>query len=313
MEKLCATIKLFGTMHIVLIVSAILICVGLVFLLRKLSDSFKRYIALGLLGVGVLFIVLEFVGRIITGGEVFESLPIFAFDIFLYICIYNQFAKKEGWLKFLYLVVLPLSVISLFVVPNFYITNNATLSFLSYFFINIVLIVYSLLQVLWSEVEITFKDVLNAVLSYVIIFAFVHILNVIFRFTLLGTDANYWGSMGEDYDAIIGLLYSLISVPFVHVLPWFVIVLGLGYLLVLPFSLLKTSREKQSLYEELIALGNMKAQQSQRKAGKSASQILVRGAEKAKPKEQKNVYNNTSSGFVSVNKQVKVNNEQKKD
>ena len=66
--------------------------------------------------------------------------------------------------------------------------------------------------------------------------------------------------------------------------------------------------------EELVALGNLKAQQEYRKSGKKSggSQILVNSAEKAKPATPKNVTNKTSSGFVSVTKEVKVHKDDNK-
>ena len=64
--------------------------------------------------------------------------------------------------------------------------------------------------------------------------------------------------------------------------------------------------------EELVALGNLKAQQEYRKSrNSSGSQILIRSEDKARPTNAKNVVNKTSSGFVSVNKEVKVNRDDK--
>ena len=65
--------------------------------------------------------------------------------------------------------------------------------------------------------------------------------------------------------------------------------------------------------EELIALGNLKKQQEVRSKTKrrTKSQILVNSAEKARPKETKNVVNSTKTGFVTTNKEIKVNKDYK--
>ena len=63
--------------------------------------------------------------------------------------------------------------------------------------------------------------------------------------------------------------------------------------------------------EELVALGNLKAQQEYRNSRKlRGSQVLLNSTEKAKPSTPKNVTNKTSSGFVSVNKEVKVHKDE---
>ena len=122
------------------------------------------------------------------------------------------------------------------------------------------------------------------------------------RFTTLGVHANYFGTMAEDYDVVIGWISSFIKIPFVNILPLLVVVLGVSFLMILPFDVLKTKKERKDQYEELVALGNMKAQLNSRNRGKS--QVLVRSETKASPATPKKVNTETSGGFVSVNKQI---------
>jgi len=82
-------------------------------------------------------------------------------------------------------------------------------------------------------------------------------------------------------------------------------------LLMLPFDLIRTKKDRKDQMEELVALGNLKAQQNHRKNGRALrSQILVNSEHKAKPLIEKNIQQQKSSGFVSVTKEVKVNKDQ---
>jgi uncharacterized membrane protein YwaF len=259
-----------------------------------------------------LFVVLDFVGRLVSGGEVFDVLPIASYQIFVYIAIFIQFTKRDSWIKFGYFIVIPLCIIELFVIPNSYLELNAfSLSTISYFLCHGLLVLYAILQLVWSEEYLSKKDILNSTINYIIIVAFVHIFNVLIRFSALAVHSNYFGTMGEEYDVVIKLMYRLIPIPFVHLLPLFAVLVGIEFLMILPFDLMKTKKDRKAQMEELVALGNLKAQQIARKSGKKGgSQILVRSEQKAQPTVQKNVTNQMKKdGFVSVNKTVQTHNE----
>ena len=164
------------------------------------------------------------------------------------------------------------------------------------------------------------KDIIDSSITFLIIVSSVHIINVILRFTGLGIHANYFGTMGDDYDLIIGWLHSLmpvtesnIAVPLLCVLPLLAILVGVQFLLIIPFDLFKTRRQHQENLEELIALGNMKKQQEARAKTqrRTKSQILVNSDVKARPEVPKNStsYSSSSSGFVSTQKEIRVNND----
>jgi len=312
MRSLLTNFKLFGGAHFVYLILAIALVVGLFFVLRKQIGTTRKYIGIALISVAGLFVVLEFVGRLIEGGKVFENLPLAPWQIFVYIGIFVTVTHRESWVRFGYLISLPLCVIGLFVAPNYYLeVSGFSLSVISYFLGNAVLILYCLLQIMWSEEGLYKRDIINTTLNYIIIIAFVHIFNVIMRFTTLAVHSNYFGTMGEEYDAIMKLVYGWISIPFVHLLPLFAVLIGIEFLLVLPFDLIKNRKEKADQIEELVALGNLKAQQEARKnSKKGGSQILIRGEHKAQPTVQKNVSNNSKKdGFVSVTKTVQTNND----
>ena len=299
--------KLFGMAHIIYLLLAIVIVVAMFFLLRKFDGKVRKYTSIAIVSIAGLFAILEMVGRIIETKDFFENMPFAPWQIFVYIAIFVEITKRESWMKFGYLVVVPLCVIGLFVVPNYYTTTGAvSLSVISYFMGNAVLIANSLLQLIWSGEYLEKKDILNTFMNYIIIVAVVHILNVVFRFTTLAVHSNYFGTMGEEYDVIMKLLNKLIPIPFVHMLPMLVVIVGLQFLMILPFDLIKTRKDKREHIEELVALGNLKAQQNARKASqKGGSHILVRSEQKAKPAVQKNVYQGSQKeGFVSVNKTV---------
>ena len=315
MGNLCATFTPFGASHWVLMLLAVVTAVVLVFVMRKFNDKAIKTAGWGMLGTMLGLVCLEFIGKLIGGGAFFESLPLEPINIFVILCLFVQIKDDVSWIKFGYFISLPVSVIGLFVVPNYLTMMGAwSLTAMAYFLTIGVLCGYSILQLMWAEEYLAKKDILNCFINFVIIVAFVHIFNVILRFTTLGVHANYFGTMGEEYDAINKLLYRFIEVPFLHQLPYLAVVLGLGFLLIIPFDIFKTKQDRQSQMEELVALGNLKAQQEYRKSGKKSgsSQILVNSAEKAKPATPKNVTNKTSSGFVSVTKEVKVHKDDNK-
>lgn len=314
MEKLCATFTMFGASHWVLMLLAIVLAVVLVFVLRKFEDKKKKYATWGIVGAMLFFVVLEFVGLIASGGEFMESLPLSPINIFVYISLFVQIKNSESWIKFGYFISVPLSVIGLFVAPNYLTMTGAWSIIAMSYFINIGLVVaYSVLQAMWFEDYLNKKDILATFLNYIILVAVIHIINVILRFTTFAVHANYFGTMGEEYDVVNKLLYRFISVPLVHQIPLFAITLGLGYLLIIPFDIFKTKKDRASQMEELVALGNLKAQQEYRNSRKlRGSQVLLNSTEKAKPSTPKNVTNKSSSGFVSVTKEVQVHKDEDK-
>ena len=170
---------------------------------------------------------------------------------------------------------------------------------------------YSVLNILWLDQDLEKKDILDATLTFAIILSVAHILNVFFRFAVIGVHANYLGTMGEDYDLIIGLLFKLIPVQFLCMLPLVALLVGVEFLLILPFDLIKSKRNAQAQVEELIALGNIKAQaEYHKKHSKNKSQILVRSENKAMPSKKKDVTQSTSDkDFVKTTKEVNVNND----
>lgn len=307
MEKMCSIFRLFSLSHFIYLFLAIGIAVGLIFVFRKVKDSLRKYVGMGLIVVAALFVVLDLVGKIMVVDNVFEYLPLNMCHIFVYICIYTEITKSSSWTKFGYLIVLPLVVLTMIFVPTQY-TNwgDALLSVISYFFMNSVLISYVILRLIWNDEDIEKKDIINTTINFLIIIATVHIINVIFRFTVLGTEANYFGTMGENYDLVVGLISRLIPIPFVNLLPLMLILIGVEFLLILPFDVIKTKRDRQSQYEELVALGNLKAQVKYRK--KNSSHVLVRGDNKAQPSMQKSTTGVAhKDGFVSINKEIQVN------
>ncbi len=308
--------SLFSWVHFLYVFVAIGLPVGLFFVLRNFKTNKEQMLAERiLLGMALLFVILEYVGRIISLGDkfnFFDNLPLNAFQVFLFVGIYAHFSRKIGWIKFDYLIVLPMSILSLIFVPNFYTTVSAfSLPIISYVLSNSMLITYSLMSLVYTRHDIEHKDILNSVVTYIIIVAIAHIVNVFLRFTAWGLNADYFGTMAENYDILIGLISKLIPVPFVVMLPVFALSVGLSYLAKLPFDVIKSGREKREQLEEIIALGNLKEQQKyredERANRKSKSQILVRSEEKAKPstpKADKNI--NIKEGFVKANKDVAV-------
>ena len=314
MDKLCVMFKLFGMSHWLLMLLAIVIAIVLVFVMRSYNGTKIKTTGWILVGVMLLLVVLEFVGRLIGGGDLFESLPLEPINVFVFLCLFVQIKNNLTWIKFGYFISLPVSALGLFIVPNYLTSMGAwSLGGIAYFLNIGVLAGYVILQLLWSEEYLSKKDILNCFVNYIIIISFIHILNVIFRFTTLGVHVNYMGTMGEEYDVFNKWLYSIIKIPFLHQLPIWAIIFGLGFLLNIPFDIFKTNKDRQAQMEELVALGNLKAQQNYRKSRRSGgSHVLVNSADKAKPSTPKNVVNKSSSGFVSVNKEVQVHKDDNK-
>ena len=71
-----------------------------------------------------------------------------------------------------------------------------------------------------------------------------HIFNIILRFTGIGIHANYFGTMGDSYDILIGWLHSRmpvtatnVAVPLLCIIPLIALLVGVEFLLVLPFEM----------------------------------------------------------------------------
>lgn len=314
MEKLC-TFKLFSLGYFIYFFLAIGIAVGLIFALRKLSEKGKLIANISMISALFLFILLEFIGRIILvkDYDFFDNLPINYFQIFAVIILIGLIRRNDKWVKFSYLIALPVSFFSLIFIPKFYCDYSTfSISLISYVFSQALIMAISMLNILWEECELSKRDILDVNMTFIISSASLHIINVILRFTFIGVHANYGGTMGEECDLCIELLSTLIPVPFVFLLPIFAIVVGLSFLLVIPFNILQHKKQKQSEIEELIALGNLKKQQEYRKKmANGGSQIYLNSDNKAKPSGDKGVTNKTKTDFVAQNKEIQVNKETK--
>ena len=221
MEKLCATFKLFSFEHFIYIFLAIAISIALVLVLRKFEDK-KRMIQIILVSVMGFFVVLEYIGRIIGVEKFnfFNNLPINAFQIFFVLSLIVLLKQKVSWVKFGYLIILPISCLSIIFIPNFYTTlGTFSLSVLSFVFVNISLIVYTIMNILWCEDDIYHKDVVDTIMNFIVFVGCAHIINVFLRFTGWGLQADYFGTMAEGYNIYIGWISKLIPVPFVCHLP----------------------------------------------------------------------------------------------
>lgn len=307
MGRLCAMFKLFGVSHIVYLLLGLAVATVLVLTLRKLDSSKQKYAGVTIVSAMGLLVILDIVGTVSVVDNMWEHLPLNMYHILVYLAIYSEITKSSSWTKFGYFVALPIAFLQLFFVPNLYTTMSQTgISVISYFLLNGLLGTYSILRLIWNDEYVDKKDILNSTMNLGIILAIVHIINVILRFTVLGTDANYCGTMGENFDILIGFVDGLIPVPFVNILLLVAVLVGIEFLLLLPFDIVKTRKDRQNQYEELVALGNLKAQAKYRKSG--SSQVLLNSKEKARP----DTYKNSTSyahrdGFVSINKEVNVN------
>lgn len=308
--------SLFSVAHFVYLIVAIGLVVGLFFILKRFhSDGEQKMVERILLGAMIFFLVLEYVGRILYLDDFnfWNNLPLNAFQVFVFVCIYSHFSRRLSWIKFGYLVMAPVSFVSMIFVPNIYTSMPMwSLSIICYMIILVLVISYSIISLLYTRYDLEHKDVLGSVINFIIIVAIAHIVNVILRFTAWGLQADYFGTMAEGYNLYIGWLSKLIPVPFVVMLPLFAIVFGLAYLVKIPFDVMKSRKEKQDQLEEIIALGNLKEQQKyreeQRQERKAKSQILVRSETKATPNDTKNVNNSSKESFVKTAKEVNVNN-----
>ncbi len=305
--------SLFNVAHIVYIIVSIVVAVGLFFVLKKIEydkqqETVKKVLAI-CLGV---FVVLEYIGRLITVEDFnfFDNLPINAFQVFTYIVIYITISRSLSWTKFAYLIIAPISFLSIIFIPNFYTTMSSfSLPIVCFVITNILLMVYSVIALVYTGHDLYQKDIVNSIVNFVIIVAFAHIINVILRFTAWGLQADYFGTMAENYNLYIGLLAKVMPIPFGVLVPFFVVLVGIAYLIKIPFDVLKSSKEKKEQLEEIVALGNLKAQQKYREEQrKEKSQVLVRSEVKATPNLSKNPNGTTSrESFVQTHKEVKVN------
>lgn len=313
MDKLLS-FKVFGLGYFIYFVLCAGVVLGLVFGLKNLEGNKRKIVNIILVSCIGAFALIEYISRlIVTPNTKFgDQLPLELLDVIAGFSIYILISKKESWKKFSYLVFAPVALYALIFVPNVYTQlNTISVCIIFYYLAFALVIANSILNILWLDQELEKKDILDATLTFVIVLAIAHILNVFFRFAVIGVHANYLGTMGEDYDILIGLLFKLIPVQFLCMLPLIAVLVGVEFLLILPFDLIKSKRNAQAQVEELIALGNLKAQaEYHKKHSKNKSQILVRSENKAMPSKKKDLSQATSDkDFVKTTKEVNVNND----
>lgn len=318
--------RMFGWEYFLQLFLAVGIIVAMVYFLRKFQDKPRRIAQISLISALGFFLILEYVGRVvmISNFKIGNELPFNIHQIFTFISIIAFFMDGTYLKKFAYLVIVPVSVYGILFVPEIYCQGGGfSLAIISYILLNSVLVSNALLNMFWSEDGLRKKDISDAIVTFVFILAIVHVINVILRVSGIGTHANYFGTMGDSYDMVIGWLHSLftnwlmpivpvgessVAVPFLCLLPLIAILVGVMFVMVIPFEMMEYRKKRQENIEELIALGNMKKQQEMREQSKKPkSQVLVRSETKAKPEVQKKVVNKSDSGFVATTKEIQVN------
>lgn len=312
MNKLMV-LKLLSVEYFIYILMSVGIILALVLLFKNASEKKQGLIKIILLIVAGVSILLEYISRILSLQKFIlgDNLPLDTFHIFFYITLFAVVKKRLSWQRFIYLIVMPICAFAILFPSERYLTVGVfSVQVMSYMITNISLLAVALLNMLWLENGIEYKDILVSTMDFVMIIASIHIINVVLRFTAWGLHANYMGTMGEDYNLIVGALYSIIPIAFVELIPLIALLIGLEFLTVLPFVNSQNLKDRQEKLEELVALGNLKAQQEYRKNMKDKSQILLRSDNKAMPVETKDVRNKSNSGFVSVTKEVKTNNDE---
>lgn len=318
--------RMFGWEYFLQLFLSIGIVVSAVYFLRKLNDKSRKIAQISIISAIGFFLILEYVGRIImiSNFKLGNELPFNTFQIFSFLSIVAFFFKGPYLRKFAYLIIVPVSAYGLLFVPELYCQGGGfSLAVISYVLVNVGLIVNGILDMLWNDDGLRKKDISDAIITFVFILAIVHVINVILRVSGLGTHANYFGTMGDGYDLVVGWLHSLftnwllpivpvgesaVAVPFLCLLPLLAVLVGVMFAMVVPFEMLESRKKRQENIEELIALGNMKKQQEMReKSKKHKSQVLVKSEIKARPEVQKRVVNKSDSGFVATTKEIQVN------
>jgi len=142
MGNLCV-FKLFGVAHIIYILLSAGIVLGLFFALKKVSERGRFIANICMFSALAFFILLEFIGRIIIckNYNFFDNLPINFYQIFAVMMIIGFLRKKDKWIKFAYLVTLPVAVFSLIFIPKFYTDYSSfSVSLISFVFSHALLI-----------------------------------------------------------------------------------------------------------------------------------------------------------------------------
>jgi len=312
MGKLLSTFKMFSFGYFVYVIVALGLVVGAFFACRNLKKDKQKLVSICLIIGAVFFVVLEYLGRILAGKfNIFYNLPIELFHIMTFSIIITYKSNNAAWARFLYFITIPVTIYSLIFMPELYFKGSGISLLIIGYVLNIVCVLtFSVLTIYWNNLYIEKKDLIGVNITYVMIISSLHLINVYLRFPGWGTVANYAGTMGESYDVIIGLLFKIIPIPFVCILPLLVFLIGIQVLMVIPFDILRKKKAKQQEYDELIALGNAKAQEeAMLKDGPVQSKIIIRSEKKASPKQPKTVKSENNDSFLKTNKQVQTNDE----
>ncbi len=308
------SMKNFGGAHIGYIVFVVICTVLLIVALKK-HKKHSKAIGVGLVAATWVFVLIEYIGRIVDvqSFNFFDNLPINTFQIFAIICLYILLSNNISWQKFAYLIILPVSFLSVIFYPNLYSElGSLSLATVGFFLTQIPLMAFSVLSLFWKGENLEKRDIIGVSINYVVIIAAMHLVNVFLRFSTWAVHSNYMGTMGDNYDMFLNFVFGLLPVPLVYMLPHLALLIGVEFLLILPFDMFKSKKDRQRKLNELISLGNAKIQQANMQKGKS--QVIVRSQNKAKPAESKDATKKSSNsgGFVSVQKEVRVNNNSKK-
>lgn len=234
----------FSYQHILLLLIVVIYILLMCFLLKNKSHKTQKIILLSInIACAVIFALRMFFGwegsRIYNSGSKTSLLPLELCNLNIFVMLAAIITEKKFLSNYLYFVSLVGGLIPLLIFPDIHmITNGNNLfhyMFFDYYFIHTQLVMIPIAMLSWKW----FKPELK-VIPYVAIFTIgIHFFCFISSFILRNFEpfstANYMYTVYHNDLPVLRDLYKIIPFPYLYQLPLVIPIIGLFYLMVLPF------------------------------------------------------------------------------
>ena len=234
----------------------ILILVVASLIMRKRSDRAKRIVIavaalIGLVGFFVYkyFLSIDTEYDAITqnmgGFNWWGELPLHLCNINLILIPIAVLSKKRPLLSFCFFVA-PLGALMALLMPANGFSGYSLLlpRMIGFYGIHFLIIIAALAILTFGLYRPRFRDILPTVLTITVVALIVFGINMLFRYTGLHPKANYFYSVETEGNFLLEIFHKWIPVPFLYLLPSFLILVPYILLITTPFEIAAHRKKK---------------------------------------------------------------------
>ena len=248
--------KPFNGLFFATFAAFILILVVASLIMRKRSDRAKRIViaVAALIGLAGFFVYKYYLSidteydaitQNMGGFNWWGELPLHLCNINLILIPIAVLSKKRPLLSFCFFVA-PLGALMALMMPANGFSGYSLLlpRMIGFYGIHFLIIIAALAIVTFGLYRPRFRDILPTVLTITAVALIVFGINMLFRYTGLHPKANYFYSVETEGNFLLEIFHKWIPVPFLYLLPSFLILVPYILLITTPFEIAERTKKK---------------------------------------------------------------------